>query len=359
MFPATMPAMPTRPRRGARSGALATLLTLLFLVGAAAPAQAADPLTGNGMWIWQVPNTERGDAAKIGARARAAHLDFVILKAAHGTTAFSGYTAELVAALHAQGLKVCAYQRVQSTRAVVQARMLAAQTKLGADCAVIDAESELEGRYSVATLYMKTLRGLLGTSFPIALTSFPWIGYHPEFPYSVFLGKGGAQYNLPQIYWKAIGVSVAKAFANTYPANSVYGRPIRPVGQLYEAPPASQILQFRTLATQYGAQGMSYWVWEQTSPSGWNAIAQDLVVPAIAPVVVPPTVGMGSRGDLVRWARLRLKTRRAKVAIGSGVYDTALRNVVSRFQAQHGLPVTGAVDPATWAVLVPVYKPAR
>jgi hypothetical protein len=354
-----MPAMPIRSLRGALVAALAVLCTAAVAAPAAHADTTSDPLTGTGMWIWQIPNTERGDAVKIGARAKKNHIDFVVVKAAHGATPFPGYTADFVAALHAQGLKVCAYQRVLSTGGAAQARLLAAQTQLGADCAVIDAESELEGRYSVATAYMKTLRAALGTSFPIALTSFPWIGYHPEFPYSVFLGKGGAQYNLPQIYWKAIGVSVATAFANTYPANSVYGRPIRPIGQLYENPPVSQILQFRTLAAQYGAKGVSYWVWEQASTAGFAAVGSELITPALQKVVVPPTLTGGSRGDLVRWARLRLKTRRQAVAIGSGVYDSALRAVVLRYQAEQSLPLTGNVDPATWGKLMPVYQAAR
>ena len=66
---------------------------------------------------------------------------------------------------------------------------------------MIDAESSYEGRYRQAYRYIHKLRRLVGAGFPLGLSSFPYADYHPTFPYSVFLGTGGAQYNLPQIYW--------------------------------------------------------------------------------------------------------------------------------------------------------------
>ena len=43
--------------------------------------------------------------------------------------------------------------------------------------------------------YIDKLRGRIGRSFPTALASFPYVDYHPAFPYSVFLGPGGARFN--------------------------------------------------------------------------------------------------------------------------------------------------------------------
>ncbi len=70
---------------------------------------------------------------------------------------------------------------------------------------MIDAEGHYEGRYAQAPTYMRTLRALVGPDYPIALAAFPYVDYHPAFPFSVFLGPGGAQYNAPQLYWKTIG----------------------------------------------------------------------------------------------------------------------------------------------------------
>ena len=70
---------------------------------------------------------------------------------------------------------------------------------------MIDAEVEYGGKYAAAQTYIDTLRAGVGPAYPIGLASFPYVDYHESMPYSVFLGPGGAQYNVPQVYWKAIG----------------------------------------------------------------------------------------------------------------------------------------------------------
>ncbi len=84
----------------------------------------------------------------------------------------------------------------------------------------------------------------------MALAGFPYVDFHPSFPYSVFLGPGGAQYNVPQMYWRDIGTSVAAVYAHTYSFNRIYQRPIFPLGQLYSNPPSGQIVRFRELVTR-------------------------------------------------------------------------------------------------------------
>ena len=44
---------------------------------------------------------------------------------------------------------------------------------------------------AAADLYVDKLRRRIGSRFPTALTSFPYVDYHPALPYSVFLGPGG------------------------------------------------------------------------------------------------------------------------------------------------------------------------
>ncbi len=110
----------------------------------------------------------------------------------------------------------------------------------GADCLVIDAEGEYEGHYAAAQTYIDDLRAKIGPTYPLGLASFPYVFDHPSFPYSVFLGPDGAQYNAPQMYWKDIGQSVDTVYANTYIANRVYGRPIFPLGQTYGGISASR-----------------------------------------------------------------------------------------------------------------------
>ena len=41
-----------------------------------------------------------------------------------------------------------------------------------ADCLLIDAESEYEGKYIAAQTYIQRLRKLIGANFPVALAGF-------------------------------------------------------------------------------------------------------------------------------------------------------------------------------------------
>src|SRR6202030_2570971 len=152
-------------------------------------------------------------------------------------------------------LKVCAWQYVYGTNPTGEAQLGAEAVANGADCLVIDAESEYEGHYAAAQTSLTDLRATIGPDYPLGLASFPYVSYHPSLPYSVFLGPGGAQYNAPQMYWKAIGTSVDTVYANTYIANRIYARPISPLGQTYESVSSSDLLRFREEAVDYGATG--------------------------------------------------------------------------------------------------------
>ena len=326
---------------------------LVAALGVSAPARAqppADPFAGNGVWIWHVARTEGGDPIAIAARARAAQISTVIVKAAHGPAAWAQFSGPLIAALKAQGLRVCAYQRLFGRRPGLEAAVAAAAIRTGADCFVIDAEAELEGRYAAARTYMTALRSAVGDAYPIALTSFPYADLHQRFPYSVFLGPGGAQVDMPQIYWKALAAPVAAAFARTYPYNRIYARPIRPLGQLWQGPPAAQVLAFRRLARAYGAQGMSWWNWEQARPGLWPTLA----VPVAGGARIPPaypTLRLGAHGDAVVWAKARMRTLGAAPS-PSAVFDRPTQQALLTLQTGASLAPTGRLDPPTWSYLL-------
>src|SRR5581483_4607346 len=169
----------------------------------------AGAFEGQGMWIWYVSRSSGGSLPSIIAQAHAAGVTTVFVKSSDGSSNYwSQFSPELVQTLHAAGLKVCAWQYVYGSNPAGEAALGAQAVANGADCLVIDAEAEYEGRYAAAQTYMSALRGKIGSAFPVALATFPYVSYHGTFPYSVFLGPGGAQFNLPQMYWKDIGVSV-------------------------------------------------------------------------------------------------------------------------------------------------------
>ena len=321
------------------------------------------PLDGRGMWIWYVSASSGGDLSSIITTARTYGVSTLMIKSADGATTWSQFTPQLVALLHAAGLKACAWQYVYGAHPIYEARAGAAAVKAGADCLLIDAESEYQGRYVQAQAYMKELRRLIGSRFPVGLAGFPYIDYHPAFPYSVFLGPGGAQYDVPQMYWVDIGASVDDVYAHTFAYNALYQRPVEPIGELAGDPAPADVLRFRQLSRTYGATGVSWWDWQATSPRGWRALEQPVgnglapIVPATPPVLSLRAQGGIWGGDLVVWAQEHLITSGHPVQI-DGSFGAETQLAVEQFQSAHGIPATGLVDAPTWQALL-AYKALR
>ncbi len=323
------------------------------LAACAVPASAAaTPLDGDAMWIWYVSRAG-GTPEAIADQAERHEIDTVLVKSSDGSTYWSQFTRDLVQGLHHRGVGVCAWQFVYGYHPKREARKGAKAVRRGADCLVIDAESQYEGRYKAARHYKHRLRKLVGNDYPVALAGFPYVDYHPSFPFSVFLGKNGAQYNVPQMYWHTIGTSVKNIYAHTYKVNQPYGRPIFPLGQTFDDPPKNQILAFREYAEDYGAGGVSWWSWQHTSASEWKWISQPLAAKRSGDAADAgyPRLRRGSRGDLVVLAQeyLRAWGERAEV---SGLFRAGTAAAVRDFQREHALPVTGEIRDATWRRLI-------
>jgi peptidoglycan hydrolase-like protein with peptidoglycan-binding domain len=154
------------------------------------------------------------------------------------------------------------------------------------------------------------------------------------------------------MYWKAIGNSVDTVYANTFISNRIYGRPIVPLGQTYESPSAANLVRFREEAPLYGASGISWWDFQETSASGWKALAEPLE--ALTSVTPDPSwseLGEGKKGDPVLWMQEHLATAIPAQAT-TGIFDSATRANLEQFQAAHGIPVSGHTEAATWQALL-------
>jgi Putative peptidoglycan binding domain len=324
----------------------------LVSVGAS-NAVSGTAFDGDGMWIWYVSHSDGGNVAAVIAQAQAADIGTVFVKSSDGSSNYwSQFSAALVQQFHAAGLKVCAWQYVYGTDPTGEANLGAQAVATGADCLVIDAESEYEGRYSSAQTYITQLRSKVGPDYPVGLASFPYVDYHPALPYSVFLGPGGAQYNAPQMYWKDIGTSVDTVFSHTYLQNTIYGRPIFPLGQTYSSPSAADLARFRTLAAAYGAGGISFWDWQETTSTGWAALTAPLAPPGSpAPALGGPLLKLGSKGDQVLWLQEHLASAVAGQQT-TGNFAAQTDTNLRAFQTSHGLPATAQSDPATWQALL-------
>ncbi|MFN8133140.1 MAG: peptidoglycan-binding protein [Solirubrobacteraceae bacterium] len=313
----------------------------------------AAPFRGNGMWIWQIPKANGGNVDAITAQARKAGVRTLFIKSADGTGRWQQFSPQMVQAFHARGLKVCGWHYVYGASPKAEAIASAWAKTAGADCFVIDAETEFEGRYAQASIYVRELRKRVGASFPVGLAPFPYVDFHPSFPYSVFLAPGAASYNLPQMYWRAIGTTVDQVYAHTYRESEIYKRPILPLGQTYMSAPPAQIKRFRTLGRAYGAAGLSWWDWQSTIRSGWSALAAPVTPPTFAAAEAYPRLRRGSKGDQVVWAQQLLAgAGKAPASAVTGLYGAVTVAAVKAFQAAEGLSPTGVLDDTTWPALI-------
>ena len=312
------------------------------------------------MWIWYVSKSSGGRLSRIARKAKSHGVRTLYIKSSDGGNPWSQFTPGLVRYFHHRGLRVCAWQYVYGNRPKAEARVGGTAVRKGADCLVIDAEAEYEGHYVAADKYIDKLRHRVGRHFPTALASFPYVDYHPSLPYSVFLGPGGARFNLPQVYWHAIGVGVGKADRHTLRYNRVYRRPIYPLGQTFKdsggRPSRKQIQRFRRLAISFGFPGVSWWSWQDTTRKQWRVLGHK-VDKGIAGVHPEPSnypqLSKGNKGDLVLWAQEHLRGAGAHVPV-TGLFARKTYRAVRRFQRSHQLAVDGRIGPHTWRKLVKV-----
>jgi len=360
-----------------RRGAFALLAATAALV-AAALAPAALAQTGGagqvesggnvsnsafdrqGQWVWYVSRSEGGSIRGIIARAKRNDVGTVYVKSGDGTNYWGQFSRGLVQALHRAGLSVCAWHFVYGDYPVAEARISAAAVERGADCFAIDAEADYEGKYASADLYVRALRARIGDTFPLSLAGFPYIDYHPSFPYSVFFGPGGATYNQPQMYWKTIGTSVREVYEHTYLYNRVYGHPIYPIGQTYEAPGTGAIKLFRRFAASFGGLPPSWWSWQETNDREWGALGADSARRPVAGYrqeVVHPLLKRKSKGDLVVWAQQHLVAAGADLPV-TGFFGPRTARAVRTFKEARGMPANGIIDTDTWEQLL-IFTPYR
>lgn len=342
-------------RAGRRSNAIRITVTAPPRTGAPAPAPGALPeiFRGDGMWIWELRRSDGGDPAAIAARARAAGVSTVFVKSSDGATSrWAQFSSATVAALKAQGLRVCAWQFVYGNNPLGEASLGADAIADGAECLVVDAEGAYAGKYAQAAQYMAALRATVGPAYPIGFTSFPYVDYHPRIPYSVFLGPGGANANLPQVYWKDIGGTVDAVSARTLAHNRVYGVPLAPIGQTYGNVPPADIARFRELWAAYGSAGLSWWSWQATTEPGWAALGLPLTTPVLPPADPGwPALARGNKGDQVLWLQQHLASAYPAVARTS-TFDAATDVALRELQAARGLAVTGTTDALTWQAVL-------
>lgn len=305
---------------------------------------------GPGLWVVDLPEADGGGADALIARARASGAQSILLRLPDAGRGLGEFSSSLVASLKAGGVRLCAWQYVFGIDAEAEAAAAVEAVKAGAACLVINAEEEYKGKYADAQRYIDLLRSGVGADYPVGLTSFPRPKSHPDVPLSVFLGPGGAQVNMPQVYWPTAKTTAVTLSIDAARGNRIYGRPLAPLGETAGAT-FDEVQAFRSLWAGFGAVGLGWYRWRDASPEVWRALGE--ATPAFDAPAEPgwERYGPGDSGDGVRWLQRHLAAFDASVTV-DGVYGAGTTAAVRAFQTSRGLPNTGAVADQTWPKLL-------
>ncbi len=326
--------------------ALSILLPAATLAAGASSVPA--PFAGTALWVTQIPAAQTGQ--QLVADAAGAGVRTLYVKAAEGSSPEAQFSEALVSEMRAAGATVCAWTFAYGQNPSGEAAAAVAAVHDGAQCLVVDAEGQYDKLYGAAQLFVRALRSQLGAGFPIGLAGEAEILRHPTFPYSVFLGPDGFNVFLPELYWLELGVSVDAAYAATLGGDSIYGRPILPVGQIFGAPTAAEVTRFRALARAYRSPGLSFFDLDSAPPQALAALSAPLPLLAHRPILAP-TVHAGACGDEIVQAQELLNAAGAHLPVG-GYFGAETARAVASFQSRHRLAPSGALGPATWRALL-------
>ncbi len=245
-------------------------------------------LQGKGFYIWQISRCENGNANAIGNVAAQAGLSHVLIKIADGTQPYNinssgqDLVPPVVQALRSWGISVWGWHYIYGYNPEGEANIaLQRLQQLNLDGYVIDAEAEFKqpGKEEAARRFMSLMRQALPT-FPMALSSYRYPTYHPQFPFEAFLEK--CDLNMPQVYW--IGAHnpaeqlarCVREFQDIQPV-----RPIIPTGSAFKegdwAPTVADINEFLRAAQNLNLSAANFWEWGHTRfylPEIWEAISE-------------------------------------------------------------------------------------
>lgn len=246
-------------------------------------------LQGKGYFIWKLPRCESANPTAIARLARSANLSHVLIKIADGiykhnidkSTLFD-YVPPVVAELQRQGIQAWGWHYVYGMDPVGEARVAAQRVKeLGLDGYVVDAEIEYKtpGRAAAASTFMSRIRSELPNT-PIALSSYRFPSYHPQFPWKEFLNQ--CDINMPQMYWEKAhnpGAQLARC-VKEFQAMTPY-RPVFPTGAAYGAgtwrPTPADIVEFLDKVQELQILATNFYSWDESRnrfPDLWKAVSE-------------------------------------------------------------------------------------
>jgi hypothetical protein len=255
-------------------------------------------LQGKGFMIWKIPSCEKGNPSQIASEAKAAGLTHVLIKIADGITAYNvnkdtkvDLVPPVVQALKAQGITVWGWHYLYGVNPAGEAQIAVRRvTELGLSGYIIDAEHEFKtasGPVAARTFMTELRKGL--PNKPVALCSYRFPTFHPQFPWDAFLEK--CDYNMPQVYWEQAHNPAAHLDRCVRELNNLkYVRPIMPTGPMYRtsawSPTTSDTQEFLEKAKALNLSSANFFTWDYkitTLRPLWDVIAAFQWSPPTAP----------------------------------------------------------------------------
>lgn len=224
-------------------------------------------IKGKGFYIWELYAQEVLAPVVLANKLAEEGFSHVIIKVADGPYLFNVRNgADLVVpyldTLRERGLAVWGFQFVYGNDPAGEARMgIRRSQELGLDGLVIDGEGQYYHKALAAERYMSDLRAGLGSSFPLALSSFRWPTVHAPFPFEQFMNS--CDIAMPQVYWMGNWDSAGelRRCVNEYRAR--WKKPIIPTGAAFQergwrAQPAEIVAFFEEVKRQ-DLPGCNFW----------------------------------------------------------------------------------------------------
>jgi peptidoglycan hydrolase-like protein with peptidoglycan-binding domain len=326
----------------------------------AVPRPATGPIPlGKGMWVHKLGQVTGGNPQLLVDQAKAAGLTHVYVRLGSSKSGFyaRGDLNALLPVAHAAGLKVVGWDFPYLGDVAADVRRAREEiwhmTPSGdrIDGFSPDIETASEGTHLSAAAvqqYGAGLRAEVGAGYPLVAT-VPRPSNKRWFPYDAL---GDFDAIAPMVYWgnRDPAADVAGAIAALAPL----GKPVLPIGQAYDMavdrgpagpPDRKAIERFIQSATDHGALGVSFWVWDQATAEHWLAISQSAQLDlgaAAKPAPAPSTVAYLQR----------VLTGLGHPAPVDGHMTAATQTALAEVQRHAGLPATGKLDQATVQALV-------
>jgi hypothetical protein len=162
----------------------------------------ADLKFGKGVFVWEPKDMDGGDPESMAAGLKVAGVQTAVVKISDGFKMLAGCE-PLLQALRSHGIRVGGWGYSYLNRAPIQEAHVVADAchHYVPDFYLIDVETEVEGNYGGASMFMSELRPATA-GLPLGLMTFWNVQLHPDFPWRPFMNA--VDFVCPQVYWRGV-----------------------------------------------------------------------------------------------------------------------------------------------------------